>query len=410
MNTTNLSANYHQLLQHLKASGYSKGYIARFQSVIDSIVRLAEDGKIISYADAYQEFENQGWSKSYLGQIRTIIGEIQLFDLNGELPDGTRKQRLVAKTTYFQLNEEYRSMIDYFVDIETNRGLQSSTIKVTSNNAAVFLLFLQNRGIDSLDDITEETVMRAFITSEGTIIRGYNPKQSVDSFMRTCMSQFPNCAKVPPLLPVFKKRRKNIQYLKPNEIVKFKHALFADNSRLSLRDKAVGVLTLYTGLRSCDMAGLKLESVDFPNDCLRICQQKTNKLLVLPLSAIVGNALYDYIKSERGKSESEFVFLSLSRPFNRLKASSIGDIIARVMKAANIRQEPGDRKGAHIFRHHFATALIDNGISRATVSDLVGHDSPSSLDAYLSTDFPKLKQCAISIETFPVAKEVFANG
>ncbi|ETR69183.1 MAG: hypothetical protein OMM_09824 [Candidatus Magnetoglobus multicellularis str. Araruama] len=78
------------------------------------------------------------------------------------------------------------------------------------------------------------------------------------------------------------------------------------------------------------------------------------------------------------------------------------------MKAANIRQSKGDRKGFHIFRHHLATALLGNGISQPVISSTLGHTSPDSLEPYLSADFSHLKDCSISIESFPMKKEVFS--
>jgi site-specific recombinase XerD len=76
------------------------------------------------------------------------------------------------------------------------------------------------------------------------------------------------------------------------------------------------------------------------------------------------------------------------------------------MKVADIRQEKGSRRGFHIFRHHLATALLGNGIPQPVISRVLGHMSTSSLDAYLSADFPHLKECSLSVEGFPLRKEV----
>jgi len=82
-------------------------------------------------------------------------------------------------------------------------------------------------------------------------------------------------------------------------------------------------------------------------------------------------------------------------------------IASKIMKAADIRQESGDRKGTHIFRHHLATKLLDNGVPRPIISNVIGHTSPKSLDKYLGSNFSHLKKCSISIEDFPVAEAVF---
>ena len=128
------------------------------------------------------------------------------------------------------------------------------------------------------------------------------------------------------------------------------------------------------------------------------------------LTTSVGNALYDYVTAERPESDCPFVFLSENRPFGRLAEGSIGNIAARIMKAAGIRQNVGDRKGFHIFRHRLATDLLGNGVSQPIISKITGHTSPDSLESYLSSDFVHLKECALSIEQFPIRREVFTNA
>jgi len=210
-------------------------------------------------------------------------------------------------------------------------------------------------------------------------------------------------------LPALRETRKNIQYLTSEEFQKIKEALTDDENLLTLRDRAIGILVLYTGLRGCDIAGLTFDAIDWKRDIIYIRQQKTENPLELPLTAVVGNAIYDYLSSERPHTESKYIFISQRKPFYRLKNRSIGNVAVRIMKTAGIRQSKGDRKGFHIFRHHLATALLGNGVPQPVISRTLGHTSPDSLESYLRADFPHLKECAISIERFPVPKEVFSH-
>jgi integrase len=179
---------------------------------------------------------------------------------------------------------------------------------------------------------------------------------------------------------------------------------------LTLRDKAIGTLALIYGLRCCDIAKLKVNEVDFDAEEISICQQKTTAPIVLPLTTTAGNAIYDYAELERPQNGSEFIFLSENRPYGRMTESSIGNIAAKIMAAAGIRQNAGDRKGFHIFRHRLATDLLGNSVPQPIISKITGQTSPDSLEAYLSADFVHLKECALSIERFPLRKEVFANA
>jgi len=76
------------------------------------------------------------------------------------------------------------------------------------------------------------------------------------------------------------------------------------------------------------------------------------------------------------------------------------------MDAAKIRLNSGDRRGFHLFRHHLAISLLENEVSQPVISQIMGHSSPVSVEAYLSADFRHLKDCALSIDCFPLRKEV----
>ena len=228
--------------------------------------------------------------------------------------------------------------------------------------------------------------------------------------MKACIPDHPDtCPRLLSFLPALRETRKNIQYLTPEEIQKVKSTLVDGENILTLRDTAIGVLALYTGLRGCDIAALTFDVIDWDRDFIDIRQQKTKSPLQLPLTAVTGNAIYDYLTSERPQTESRYVFISQHKPYERLKNQSFGNVADRIMKAAGIRQSKGDRKGFHIFRHHFATALLENGVPQPVISRTLGHTSPDSLESYLRADFPKLKECAINIERFPVPEEVFSH-
>jgi integrase len=392
----------------MEESGYSRIYIYRFKREINRILSMAPTQNWSSYMDIYLGYTKSSSSKAYLQNKRTIIGAIEQFDVFGRYPNGRRRHELYARSSYVSLSEEFKSIIDCYVEVESKRGIKASTIYTESHNAATFLLSLQEKGINALGEISEEAVLGFFISTEGTKLRGCSYKKNIAAVFKACEPFFHDgsCLKVLSFLPAFRERRKNIQYLTPEEIVKIKAALSTEESPLTIRDKAVGLLALYTGLRCCDIAGMTMDSIDWSKDIIRIKQQKTDIPLELPMTAVVGNAIFDYITMERPKTGLDEIFLSQSRPYGALKSTSLSNVANKIMKVADIRQEKGSRRGFHIFRHHLATALLGNGIPQPVISRVLGHTSPDSLDAYLSADFPHLKECSLSVESFPLRKEV----
>ena len=408
MKTQHLEDSYPRLISYMEESGYSRIYINRFKREINRILSLAPIQNWSSYMDIYLGYAKSSSSIDYLRNKRTIIGAIEQFDVFGRYPDGRRRHELYARSSYVSLSEKFKSIIDCYFEVESKRGIKASTIYTESHNAATFLLSLQEKGMNALDEISEEAVLGFFVSSDGTKLRGCSYKKNIAAVFKACEPFFPDggCLKVLAFLPAFREKRKNIQYLTPEEIVKIKAALSTEESPLTIRDKAVGLLALHTGLRCCDIAGMTMDSIDWSKDIIRVKQQKTDVPLELPLTAVVGNVIFDYITMERPKTGLDEIFLSQSRPYGAMKSKSFSNVANKIMKVADIRQEKGSRRGFHIFRHHLATALLGNGIPQPVISRVLGHMSTSSLDAYLSADFPHLKECSLSVEGFPLRKEV----
>jgi len=287
--------------------------------------------------------------------------------------------------------------------------LKESTIYSKAISASTFLASLQKEGIYNLKMISEKAVLNVFAGLDGNLPKGVAYKRNVEIVFKTCASIFPTGVyeKVIAFLPPLRNSRKNIQYLTEEEVMSVKIALTTPNNNLSLRDKAIGLLALHTGMRCGDIAGLTIDSIDWERDRICIRQQKTANPLQLELTAVIGNAIYDYLASERPKVDIPEIFITVSRPFNRFKKGSVSRIAGGIMKVAKIRENSGDRKGFHIFRHRLATKLLSNGISNPVISGVLGHFSPRSLDTYLSADFKRLKECAISVEKFSLRKRLW---
>jgi len=181
-----------------------------------------------------------------------------------------------------------------------------------------------------------------------------------------------------------------------------------DNIVLSFRDRAIGVLAFYTGLRSCDIAALKLNDINWEKDSIHIIQEKTGIPLTLPLRPVVGNAIYDYIKHERPDTEEETIFLTTDKKTRKLRGSSIYKTTVAIMDRAGVRVVSG-RKGIHLFRHNFVVSMLNNGVQSPVITEVLGHKSPKSIEFYLHSDMTSLKRCALSIEKYPVGKEVFGE-
>lgn len=409
MNLNNLRETHRKLISFMQDSGYSKGYISQVRNEIQYILANVENCGWSSYAEICQHFEKQKLSAKSLSSKRLILNLIERFDNNGTYPNGRLQGSRSSK--YDCLNYEFKSIIDEYLVITKTSGIKEKTIDTRVHCAIGFLFHLQETGCDSLNDITEKIVISAFVSDSGTILRRSSAKKSIAAVFKACIPQNPEMfTKLLLFLPQLKTARKNIQYLTSDEVSKVEQVLNDETSPISFRDRAIAMLVLYTGLRKCDITGLKINSIDWDKDVIRIVQRKTRVPLILPLRAVVGNAIHDYIESERPKIDCEYIFIRQRAPYREISSAALKRICDKIMAAAGIRQTPGDRKGFHIFRHRMVTALLGNGIGQPVISAIAGQISPASLDPYLHADFSHIRECALSVERFSVSKEVFEDA
>ena len=409
INSNKLAEMEKELIGYLQKNDYSKDTIKKFHTVFAHIRKIVHQAHPVTYEDVLNRYKEEHAAKNYIF-FNSMLTTIRYFDSNGEYP--AKKCHLIGRgeTCYEKLSDEFRMVIDTYREHDLARGKQKTTVYVESFSGMTFLLQMQKQGITSLDDITEDAALSAFRDEEGHINKSCTYKKNAKAVFKGCLeSETFNPERIRQIvsfLPKLKGVRKNLQYLTADEFRILESCLLATESPLCLRDKAIGLLALYTGLRSCDIMGLRMDSIDWNNDVIMITQQKTSMPWNLELPTVVGNAIFDYIENDRPQTEVIEIFLSLRHPYGRMQASSSTNIARLIMKTCGIRKNQGDSMGFHLFRHHLATKLLSNNVSLPVISKILGHSSPKSTETYLYADMVHLKECGLSIEAFPIGLEV----
>lgn len=178
------------------------------------------------------------------------------------------------------------------------------------------------------------------------------------------------------------------------------------STAMGKRNYAMLLLALRTGLRSIDIANLKLLDIKWKTGTIEIVQEKTRRPLILPLLDEVGNAMADYIVNGRPYSQEPYIFLRTQAPFQRLsRHSACYAVSCKIMRDAGIRQGDKERKGFHCLRHSLAARMLAQEVPLPVISSLLGHGNPESTKTYLSTDLEHLRICALSLDGIEVAQE-----
>lgn len=408
MDLEKLCNNHTDLIQHMQNNGYSADYVRRLKTEINRLIKNKEKKKYHTYEDACCIRESHTKSSEMQRWYRLAYGILKRFDIYNEYPDRRRKEPLIKRGAYPQLNAIFKEVIDLYKEADRKRGLKEHTIYGNASGGSCFLLAMQNQGHLKLEDITEDDAMSFFTDENGTAALSSGYKKEIAAVFKADLGAFNESAKrILAYLPMIRPKRKNVQYLTPEEVDDIHEMLNNKNNALSLRNRAIGLLLFFTGIRGCDIAQMEFSDIDWDNEEICLTQQKTDGGLVLPLTATIGNAIYDYITSERPKSIDTHIFLSELKPYDPLKSKAMWYISSKIYEAASIRQNTGDRRGTHLFRYNLATYFAGKGIPRPVISDILGHADPNSLNYYLFADMTHLRECALSITDFPVNEEVF---
>jgi len=377
------------------------------KSCIQDILLYDGLNEIKSYEEYYHNVVFKKYAPTTLNCKKHYLGILWDFDLHGIYPSPDVHTRFLREDKYEVLNQEYKKIVDNYTISMRLEGLRTSTVLSRVYSINSFLEYLQVIGFESLTDVADSAV-RSYFINGGKIIRGRDVVDKLRSVLQASASLIDGCEMVISFLPRVRKVKKEYDALSADEVSRLKKVIdHMEEEGFSLRDTAIIKTILHLGIRRGDVAVLRLENIDFNSHRICFTQSKTGIYVEVPLRPVVGNTIFNYITEERPVSPLPQVFLS-SRNGRIWPISScaVYNIAESIYDKANVRTN-GGRRGLHILRHLLASSLINNGCNVLEVSSILGQTSPSSLSTYLSTDYNRLKECALSIDKYPVNDRVF---
>ncbi len=157
------------------------------------------------------------------------------------------------------------------------------------------------------------------------------------------------------------------------------------------RDRAILLMLVRLGLRSGDVAALRLSDIDWNNGTLQVTG-KGRYQVRLPLPQDVGDALLRYLDGRPANIATDHVFLRSNapcRPFT--SGDGVSSVVKHALKRANI---DAPAKGAHLLRHTAATEMLRNGVPLDQAGLVLRHRSIDMTAYYAKADVALLKQVA----------------
>ena len=280
--------------------------------------------------------------------------------------------------------------------LQIERGLAANSIAAYRRDLSKFAIFLGSKPLADVvpETITEfETTLREANLSVASINR-------VDSTLRSFfkhLQQEYGCAD--PTLEISPKRsaRRLPKALTIAQIVSMIDAALRDGQPITVRDQAMLELLYSSGARVSELIGINMndlstiETDDGVITTLKL-RGKGSKERIVPLGSFAAKAIENYMVRVRpdlaAKSSKTTSALFLNSRGSRISRQSAWQMVLDAAEAAGVTEHVSP----HVFRHSYATHLLDGGADIRVVQELLGHASVTTTQIYTLITIDKVRE------------------
>ncbi len=275
------------------------------------------------------------------------------------------------------MNEWMESFLTYVYQINSQ---SEHTIENYRHDLHVFEQFLNREGLD-WKDVDRDVILNyiSYLRMECHLKSSSVARRvsTLRSFYRY-LGEYHGLDQQPfALIQLGKKERKIPEFLYYDEMIALLDSIPLDNDE-NIRNRAMFELMYASGLRVSEVVSLTIDNIDLNDQVLRIIG-KRKKERIDPFYDDAKKYLEIYLHQVRKKqcTEKERICF-LNRNGKPLTTRGVEYILDKVVKKSDliIQVHP------HMFRHSFATHLLDNGADLRVVQELLGHSSLSTTQIY----------------------------
>jgi integrase/recombinase XerD len=289
-------------------------------------------------------------------------------------------------------DEQSKQIKSFLLFVELEKSLSENTINSYSFDLHKFKDFLDLVKVKSFDSVKDEHIEKflAALKKENRPSTTARILSTLRQFYNYLLNTGKSRLKVNPMeyFDSPKLGRKLPEILTVPEVDKILNQPDV-NTTLGLRDKTI-LETMYAcGLRVSEVINLKTSNILENDEVVRVFG-KGSKERVVPIAKSTLDWIGIYIKKSRislAKPDSED-YLFLNWRGKKLSRMAIWDIINKYTKMARIEKQIHP----HIFRHSFATHLLEGGADLRSIQEMLGHSDISTTQIYTHVDISYLKE------------------
>lgn len=182
-------------------------------------------------------------------------------------------------------------------------------------------------------------------------------------------------------IPYPKQEKKLPKFLSEDCIVRFIDSI-PEEDFLALRDKTIIEVLYSSGIRISELIQLDISDIDLQAASMKV-KGKGRKERIVLLGSCALKLLDSYLK-QRNSTDSALFINKFSK-----RITAVG--VRKKMKLWTERFCQDEKITPHIFRHSFATHLLNRGADLRSVQELLGHSNVSTTQIYTHVTIDKLK-------------------
>lgn len=280
--------------------------------------------------------------------------------------------------------------------LQIERGLAANSIAAYRRDLEKFRLFL---AVKMLHEVTPE-VITAFEASLREAKLSISTVNRVDSTLRSFFKHLQQeYDMADPTLEIAssKSARRLPKALTYEQIMSMINAALKEGEPITLRDQALLELLYSSGARVSEVIGLNMNDIavvtsDGGEITTLKLRGKGSKERIVPLGSYAVKAIDNYCVRVRpgllAKNPKSNSALFLNSRGSRLSRQSAWQIVLDAAHAAGITEHVSP----HVFRHSYATHLLDGGADIRVVQELLGHASVTTTQIYTLITIDKVRE------------------
>ena len=295
-----------------------------------------------------------------------------------------------------KIEEAIQRFADY---VTTERRLAGGTVSYYVGDVKRFAEFLASRQVYDLEEVSAREVrewqMELISSGEkpGTVVKQHAAPRAWFKYLRRqnyidrdIMAKV-SSPRMPKHLPVFF-RESEVEHI-------YEASRFPDTYDGEL-DKLVLRMLYETGMRRSELAYLTLQNIDLTAHTVKV-RGKRNKERIIPIEEELAHNISRYLALRAEMLEEQMRKNPQIKTTDRLLVNSRGrevsdGMIYTIVERYMPELSHADRTSPHVFRHTFATHMLNEGANIDAIKELLGHSSLTSTEIYTHVTREHLKE------------------